>query len=99
MGYNLSKIPEKYFEGMEDEFCFAVVYNSHVPRTEYRMVERFGTPCLEFNNVDEDYENADFFCNKIDALNKAARLSTISNRQYTLIAVLERKNGNVEKIL
>lgn len=99
MDYNLSEIPEKYFEGMEDRFCFAVVYNSHVPRTEYRMAERFGTPCLEVNKVDEDYENADFFCNKIDALNMAARLSTITNRQYTLIAVLERKNGNVEKIL
>lgn len=90
--------PKEYFEGWDndEDIKYAVIYDTDADSVSYddtymdyiRVVRKM-----------ERYECIDFFSTKERAIKRAEELPTITNRNYTLKAVLERQGKKIVQIM
>lgn len=90
--------PKEYFDGWgnDKDIKYAVIYDTDANSVPYD--EKY----LDYIRVIrkmERYECIDFFSTKERAIKRAEELPTITNRNYTLKAVLERQGKNIVQIM
>lgn len=93
---DLQMQPKEYFMGMDKDIKYAVIYDTEVNGVTY---DDSYIDYIRVVSKRERYECVDFFSTKERAIKRAEELPTITNRNYTLKAVLERQGKNIVQIM
>lgn len=82
---------EDIFEGVEQRFKYAVVYDEVCRDKGTHLEESFGIPKIEtYDNGEVAYTQTDYFENKVEAEKRLSELSSIVNKRYENGQIIER---------
>ena len=81
-----------YFKDIPEEYHYAVVYSEHYKGKMIVMTESFGFPKLREEWIEDDFENTDYFRTEREALKEADLKERITDKDYTVVAILKRED-------